>query len=103
NDQIPVKLYEYLRAGRPILALTDPKGDTAWCLNQFGISALSRLDDSERIASLIEELPKIIDRQFNYRSMLSQVECTSRKGRTSQFVDILDLIANVSLTDQPSH
>ncbi|HEY7787908.1 MAG TPA: glycosyltransferase, partial [Casimicrobiaceae bacterium] len=29
NDQIPAKLYEYLRSGRPIIALTDPTGDTA--------------------------------------------------------------------------
>jgi len=29
NHQIPAKLYEYLRAGRPILALTDAAGDTA--------------------------------------------------------------------------
>ncbi|MCW5661967.1 MAG: glycosyltransferase [Burkholderiaceae bacterium] len=29
NQQIPAKLYEYMRAGRPILALTDPAGDTA--------------------------------------------------------------------------
>ena len=37
NHQIPAKLYEYFRAGRPILALTDPAGNTAdamrhgWC------------------------------------------------------------------------
>ncbi len=29
NAQVPAKLYEYVRAGRPILALTDPAGDTA--------------------------------------------------------------------------
>jgi hypothetical protein len=29
NQQIPAKLYEYLRAQRPILALTDARGDTA--------------------------------------------------------------------------
>ena len=29
NHQIPAKLYEYLRAGRPILALTDAAGNTA--------------------------------------------------------------------------
>ena len=29
NNQIPAKLYEYLRSGRPILGLTDPHGATA--------------------------------------------------------------------------
>ncbi|MBF1165907.1 MAG: glycosyltransferase, partial [Dechloromonas agitata] len=28
NEQIPAKIYEYLRANRPILTLTDPQGDT---------------------------------------------------------------------------
>ena len=29
NHQVPAKVYEYLRCRRPILALTDPAGDTA--------------------------------------------------------------------------
>jgi hypothetical protein len=29
---IPAKLYEYLGAGRPILALAEPDGDVAWVL-----------------------------------------------------------------------
>ena len=29
NDQVPAKAYEYLRCHRPVLALTDPAGDTA--------------------------------------------------------------------------
>ena len=29
NTQVPAKFYEYLRAGKPILALTDPQGNTA--------------------------------------------------------------------------
>jgi hypothetical protein len=29
NEQIPAQLYEYVRAGRPILGLADPAGDTA--------------------------------------------------------------------------
>lgn len=50
NHQIPAKLYEYLRAGRPILALTDPRGDTAGVLRDHGIDTLAPLDQRERIA-----------------------------------------------------
>ncbi|MDR3368501.1 polysaccharide deacetylase family protein [Rhodoferax sp.] len=35
NAQIPAKIYEYLRAQRPILAVLDPSGDTAVQLQQF--------------------------------------------------------------------
>ena len=37
NEQIPVKLYEYLRCGRPIIGLTDPLGDTAALLRRAGM------------------------------------------------------------------
>jgi hypothetical protein len=36
NYQVPAKLYEYLRARRPILALTDAAGDTAQTLADAG-------------------------------------------------------------------
>lgn len=35
NTQIPAKIYEYLRAGRPILAVVDPLGGTASQLRNF--------------------------------------------------------------------
>ncbi|MFZ2294430.1 MAG: glycosyltransferase, partial [Polaromonas sp.] len=51
NEQIPAKIYEYLRSGRPILGLTDPGGDTAAVLRDAGINAIANLasaDDIER-------------------------------------------------------
>lgn len=35
NTQVPAKIYEYLRAQRPVLAVLDPAGDTAAQLRQF--------------------------------------------------------------------
>jgi glycosyltransferase involved in cell wall biosynthesis len=34
---IPAKLYEYIGAGRPILALSEPEGDLAWALARSGL------------------------------------------------------------------
>jgi glycosyltransferase involved in cell wall biosynthesis len=34
---VPAKLYEYLGAGRPVLALGEPEGDLAWVLRQSGV------------------------------------------------------------------
>ena len=50
NAQVPAKLYEYLRAGRPILTLTDPAGDTAATLRACGIDTIARLDCPDAIA-----------------------------------------------------
>lgn len=53
NAQIPAKLYEYLRARRPILALTDAAGDTAAALRTAGIDTVAPLADSVAIASAL--------------------------------------------------
>lgn len=49
NAQIPAKLYEYLRARKPILALTDPAGDTASTLQALGTGMIARLDSRDDI------------------------------------------------------
>ena len=54
NLQIPAKAYEYLRARRPILALTDLAGDTAGLLREAGIDSILPLDDAERIETGLE-------------------------------------------------
>lgn len=54
NQQIPAKLYEYLRARRPILGLTDPAGDTAQALRQAGIDTVAPLDAKDAIVTALQ-------------------------------------------------
>lgn len=96
NEQIPAKLYEYLRVGRPIVALTDPDGDTARCLTNFGVKTQAPLDDSERIVLLLDALLDLINYQILSVPKLNQVQSASRQGRTSQLAEILDLAASGS-------
>ncbi|HKU15963.1 MAG TPA: glycosyltransferase [Steroidobacteraceae bacterium] len=60
NHQIPAKTYEYMRAGRPILAVTDPAGDTAELLRSSGIDSIARIDDATdielRLASFLQQI-----------------------------------------------
>lgn len=54
NRQIPAKLYECLRAGRPLLALADPAGDTAAVLREDGLeSSIVPFGDVEAIAAAL--------------------------------------------------
>ncbi|MEP7246630.1 MAG: glycosyltransferase [Gammaproteobacteria bacterium] len=53
NAQVPAKLYEYLRAQRPILALTDPAGDTARTLESAGAGLIARLDNQAEIEAAL--------------------------------------------------
>jgi len=60
NAQVPAKLYEYVRANRPILALTDPIGDTAATLNKLGAGTIAKLDSTAEIeAALLSFIEQI--------------------------------------------
>jgi len=90
NEQIPAKIYEYLRAGRPILALTDPVGDTAATLRNAGAGDMARLDST---AEIFEVLPAFINaiRQSTVALPLPlAVGQASRVGRTAQLAKLLD-------------
>jgi len=58
NHQIPAKLYEYLRAQRPIIALTHSSGDTAALLREASADNLLPLDDEQ---VLLKDLPIMLD------------------------------------------
>lgn len=51
NIQIPAKIYECLRAERPIFALTDRAGDTAAVLRSAGVDTIAQIDDASAIAA----------------------------------------------------
>jgi glycosyltransferase involved in cell wall biosynthesis len=54
---IPAKLYEYLGAQRPILALAEPDSDTAWALRESGVvHRVAPPRDVARIRTALEEL-----------------------------------------------
>jgi glycosyltransferase involved in cell wall biosynthesis len=92
NAQIPAKLYEYLRARRPLLALTDPAGDTAAALRAAGIDTIARLDHPGAIADAL--------RRFLYLSRQGQAPLASdatvarhaRCARTRELAALFDAI-----------
>lgn len=88
NAQVPAKLYEYFRAGRPILALTDPAGDTAITARAAGIEAIAPLDDADSILQLITQF---IERSAEgFLPTPVAVARASRKERTRQLAGMLD-------------
>ena len=53
NQQVPAKVYEYLYAGRPVLGLAEPAGDTGRLLADFGIRHIVSLHDRAAIRQLL--------------------------------------------------
>lgn len=90
NQQIPAKLYEYLRAGRPVLGLADPMGDTAASLRAAGVRHIAALEDEVAISNTIERF--IADlRGGDVAGPDPSVACAaSRRERTRQLAGLLD-------------
>ena len=89
NWQIPAKLYECLRARRPIFALTDRVGDTAQVLRSEGIDSIAPLNSKTEIA---EGLLKFMSVARNGNLNGKTVEHYSRKARTQELAHLLDSV-----------
>lgn len=90
NDQIPAKIYEYLRSGRPMLCLTDPAGDTAAVMRGAGLPDILQLDSTDQIA---EGLPRFLDAVRMgqaARPRHEAVQQASRRGRAQALAALLD-------------
>jgi glycosyltransferase involved in cell wall biosynthesis len=93
NAQIPAKVYEYLRCRRPIVALTDPAGDTAALLRRAGIPNIARLDSAQEIAV---ELRRFVDAVRGGRAPTPNddaVTSASRLHRTEELATLLERLA----------
>lgn len=90
NKQIPAKLYEYARAGKPIIALTDFAGNTAGTLNRLQAPWIADIADAAQIRAL---LGTVIARWREGR--LQGVErhladTCSRRARSAELARLLD-------------
>lgn len=90
NEQVPAKLYEYLRAGRPVAGLTDPAGDTAAVLRAADAAYLAPLDDAPAIAALLTRL--LADHRSGCAKLPSAdaVAAASRAARARRLAALLD-------------
>jgi glycosyltransferase involved in cell wall biosynthesis len=100
NEQVPAKLYEYLRAARPILALTDPAGDTAALMRAAAIDTVAALDNADAIARI---LPRFVELAGSGRAPLAApafVQAQARAARTTQLAALLDEVAAAGRTSR---
>lgn len=94
NEQIPAKVYEYLRTGQPLICLSHSEGDTWSVLRQAGCTLLAALDDAEGIATL---LSRWIEAPESGRpDNKSVVASASRQARTQVLAEHLDRLARHS-------
>ena len=93
NAQIPAKLYEYLRAARPILALTDPVGDSAVKLRGVGIDTIGVLDSESAIIASLRHFLSLARRGQAPQASTAAISLNSRAARTIELAQLLDQVA----------
>jgi Glycosyl transferase 4-like domain len=95
NNQVPAKAYEYIRAQRPVLALTDPLGDTARLLVGSGFNRICPLDSVEAIK---RELLALIEDIRQQRSLLPTVDVIAKFDRRYQAQALADVLNGAAAT-----
>lgn len=91
DHQIPAKAYEYLRIGRPILALTSHTGDTAALLRETGGATIVDLADEEAI---FQALPTFLDAIRSGTHPTPHPEAVQRYARKNQARALADSLSS---------
>lgn len=93
NAQIPVKAYEYLRTARPVLALTDPEGETGRLISSVPGNTVVELTDVEAIADAIghiyEQPPASAAEQIKISESVSRFSRTHTAEMLAQLLNKL--------------
>lgn len=93
NAQIPAKVYEYIRAGRPTLGLADPVGDTAGVLRQAGFTHLAKLESAADIAGTMAQFLADLRAGAAPLADAAAVRGASRTARSEAFARLLNRVA----------
>lgn len=92
NHQIPAKVYEYLRLGKPILALTDSKGDTAGLLKETGGATIADLTDEEEIVRGFRSFREMVGTASHALPDPRKVREYSREEQAGRLAECFDSI-----------
>lgn len=90
NHQIPAKIYEYYRAGKPILALVDPSGITASMLREVGVPDIADIASGEQIANALLGLIKALKEGLRSGVAKDAAAKNSRKSRSAELANLLN-------------
>jgi hypothetical protein len=93
DHQIPAKAYEYLRSGRPMLALTSRAGDTAALLRECGGATIVDIADQEAIYQALPDLLRAVRSGEHLLPNRGAVSKYSRQNQAGQLAMCLsDLV-----------
>jgi hypothetical protein len=91
-SQVPAKVYEYARTGRPILGLTDPGSATDAALGALGVRERLGGGDAPRLAAQLRALISVRAAAPGWTADPRAVEGFSRERLTSELAHLLDRV-----------
>jgi len=94
NHQIPAKIYEYYRAGKPILALVDPVGISANMLRDVGVPDIVDIASAESIAKALVNLLDALKKGDRYGVSREAAAQNSRKARSAELAKLLNQLTS---------
>ena len=89
DRQIPGKLYEYLYAGLPLLALTGKHGDTGELLKELNMNCVANIDSEKDIEVMLQNFLTMIKNDQYPRISRENVMKLSRKHGAVMLSEIL--------------
>ena len=96
--RIPLKLFEYLAARRPILCVGYPKGDAARLIRENHAGQAFDFKDKESLKASIKYYYQLFERQKLLLPTSNDISAYSRRHLTEKLVEVLNIIHC-----QPSH
>jgi hypothetical protein len=98
NSQIPAKLYEYIRAGRPIIGLTDKHGDTASILNKFHMHKVCDIASCDDIEAILIIFLNQLTSETKHLQPITHPDQYSREEKTRILANLFDTIISQDKT-----
>jgi hypothetical protein len=92
NDQIPAKVYEYIRAQRPILGLCGTGSDTAGVLQRAGVTHLAPLDATAQVQATLASFMAAMQIASSQGGKNKFVESFSRQAKGGELAALLDTV-----------
>jgi glycosyltransferase involved in cell wall biosynthesis len=90
DHQIPAKIYEYYRAGRPIVALVGPGGISAKMLKEAGVEEQADMADARQIGEVLSVFLNKLRNGTSSRVARDFAMRNSRRSRTGELARLLD-------------
>ena len=85
EDIIPGKLFEYIRSGKPILAMVPTEGEVAQILSELGHKYICKMEDVQQIRMLLNQFLTQNNNQEFETGM-----AYSRENQTKVMIDTID-------------